>query len=54
MLQHLHQVSNKVCIRHNMKALNFHIMTNTNLFLTPDKDVVTSKISPVNLFTLLH
>ena len=23
-------------------------------YLRPDEDVVTSKISPVNLFTLLH
>ena len=40
MLQHLHKVSNKFCIRYNMKFKN--------------EDVETSKISPVNLFTLLY
>ena len=27
----LHALSNKICIRYNMKVLNFHIITNTNL-----------------------
>ena len=49
MLQHLHQVSNKICIRYNMKVYNEY-----KSYLRPDEDVVTSKISPVHLFTLLH
>ena len=37
-----------------MCVLNFHFFNEYKSFLRPDEDVVTSKISPVNLFTLLH
>ena len=54
MLQHLHQVSNKICIRYNMKVFKLSYYNEYKSYLRPDEDVVTSKMSPINLFTLLH
>ena len=58
MLQHFHQVSSKFVfiIIYSLKFICFKLSYHNECksYLRPDEDVVTSKISPVNLFTLLH
>ena len=44
-------ISNKICIRYNMKVLNFHIITNTNLIWDPD-EVVEQRKSRFHVFII--